>query len=388
MRLLWVGDAACSSGFGRATHGILDILKTKHEPTVIGINFRGDPRQRYDYPIYPAWVPGGDGLGISRMNEVMDICEPELVVLQCNPWNVPNYQRALQAAGRADVPVMAIVAVEGKNCAGHLLNRLKHVVFWNEFSRREAILGGFKADEVPSSVIPLGVDAEFFSPGDRDQAREQLGIDAVPKGSFIVVNVNRNQHRKRLDLTMMYFAEWIKSRGIDDAYLYLHVLPGSSVQLDLEGLGRYLKISHRLILAEPRDIFNGAPDHYVRAAYRAGNVGLNTTLGEGHGLTPMEMMACGTPPIVGDYSAVGEWAKDAAWLVPVCSEGVMPDVHGMIGGVPDKAACIDALDTFYNFPEVRAKFADLARERVTRPEFAWANISARFAEAVEIAGAK
>lgn len=380
--ILFVGDHARSSGFGRASHGVLDLLKTSFNVVVLGINFRGDydpNKPQYDYPVYPAWVPGGDGLGVRRMAEMVFLHKPDLIVLQCNPWSVPAYQKALHANGHGNIPVIAIVAIEGKNCIGTDLNQLKHAIFWNEFSRQEAIAGGFKRE---SDVIPLGVDTDFFFPGDKQAAREMLQIAEVPSDAFILLNVNRNQHRKRLDLTMFYFAEWIKTRGIRDAYLYMHVLPGSQVQVNLEQLGQYLKISDRLILAEPLDIFNGAPDVYVRAAYRAADAQLSTSLGEGHGLTTMEGMACGTPQVGGDYSAFGDWAKGAMWLVPCCSEGVMPDVNGMVGGVPDKDGVLMALDTFRNVPATRDEFRRLGLTRVNEDRFRWANIASEIARVI------
>lgn len=381
--VLFVGDHARSSGFGRASRGVLEILKATCNVVVLGINHRGDPLPPNvpapDYPVYPAWVPGGDGLGLRRMAEMVILHKPDLIVLQCNPWNVPAYQKTLHNNGHGNIPVIAIVAVEGKNCIGTHLNQLKHAIFWNEFSRQEAVAGGFKRE---SSVIPLGVDIDFFNPGDRVEAREMLQISEVPKDAFIVLNVNRNQHRKRLDLTMIYFAEWIKTRGIDDAYLYMHVLPGSQVQLDLEQLGQYLKISRRLILAEPLDIFNGAPDAFVRAAYRAANVQMSTSLGEGHGLTSMEGMACGTPQIGGDYSAFGEWGRGAMYLVPCDSEGVMPDVNGMIGGIPNKVETIEALDRFYSSPGIRQRFTDMGLARVREERFRWENIASEIARVI------
>lgn len=211
-----------------------------------------------------------------------------------------------------------------------------------------------------------------------------LGLPEVPEGAFILGNVNRNQYRKRIDLSIIYFAEWVKNYGIYDAYLYLHVLPGSSVKIDCQQLAKYYGVHKRLILAEPKNIYDGAPEEYVRATYRAFDVQISTTLGEGWGLTTMEGMACGIPQIAGDYSALAEWGRDAIYLIPCNSEGVMPDVNGMIGSAPSKEAAVEAIDALYKSPD-RLGYGQRGLERVRQPEFNWNNIADRFAASIEAA---
>jgi hypothetical protein len=58
--VLFIGDAACGSGFGKASHYMLEELKKRwNRISVLGINFRGDHRAGpvdYDYPIYAAFA--------------------------------------------------------------------------------------------------------------------------------------------------------------------------------------------------------------------------------------------------------------------------------------------------------------------------------------------
>lgn len=376
--LLWIGDAACGSGFGRATHHILPYAQEQFNVSAIGVNYKGDPHKE-PFDIYPAWA-GGDQLGMRRLKELVPKLEPDLIAIQSNPWNIPHYLQALKdaCAGAPMPPVVGIIAVEGKNCRGTQLNQLARAIFWNEFSKQEAIKGGMK---IPASVVPLGVDLDTFSPGDKHEARAFLGLP-IPRDSFIVTNVNRNQTRKRLDLSVKYFAEWIQTRKVDNAYLYLHVLPGSTIKCELDQLAGYYGVQGRLILAEPRDVFNGAPTEYVVATYRACDVQINTGLGEGWGLTSMEGMACHKANIVGDYAAFGEWAKDAALLVPCSEEGIMPDVQNMIGAAPDRQPFIEALDMLYRFPDVRERYAQAGFDRVSEAQYRWDTIGRAFANEI------
>lgn len=376
--LLWIGDAACGSGFGRASHHILQrCYQDFDKVTVLGINYRGFPH-KYPYEIYPA-MAGGDQLGFGLLGNMLNVAKPTVIVIQSNPWNFPRYRALLTKAGCTKVPVVAICAVEGKNCVGTDMGQMQHVIFWNRFSQREAILGSMM---VPSTVIPLGVDLETFTDGDREEARAAIGLPHVPRGAFMVTVVNRNQHRKRIDLSLIYFAEWIKSNKIQDAYLYLHVVQGSGNQINCDQLADYLGITSRVIWNQPKDVFNGSSERAVVLAHQACNVGLSTALGEGWGLNTMEGMACRRAQIGGDYSGFQDWAKDAMILVPCPSEGVMPDVNGMIGGIPDKDATIAALDSLYRDKALCNEWAARGLARVSQPQYRWETIAIRFSEEI------
>jgi glycosyltransferase involved in cell wall biosynthesis len=381
---LWIGDASCSSGFGRAADQILKILSRMFKCSVIGVNFNGDSKadQPRPYDIYPAW-PGRDALGIGRLDDVLPRVKPDVIVMQTNPWHVPLYGKAIYNEGYGKTPLIGIIAVEGKNVQGSQLNGLAKAIFWTEFGRNEALKGGLKK-RVPTDIIPLGVDTDVFKPSDRIAARHLLGIEEmVPDDAFIVLNVNRNQTRKRIDLSIIYFAEWITANKIRDAYLYMHVLPGSTAAIDCDQLAKYYGVEDRLILAQPKDIYNGAPEKYVAAAYQGANVYLTTTLGEGFGLTALEAAACELPVIAGNYAALGEWGRNAFWLTECDSEGVMPDVNGMIGAAPSKSAVIQALQYLYENPDGRARWGASSLALAQQPQFNWNNISARFAASIE-----
>src|SRR5580765_6972456 len=103
-RLLWIGDAACASGFARCTHYTLDALRQSWDIVVLGLNYMGDPHD-YPYKIYPCFS-GGDLFGIGRIPELVQKYRPEVVVIQNDPWNIPQYMKPL-----VNVPTVAALAV-------------------------------------------------------------------------------------------------------------------------------------------------------------------------------------------------------------------------------------------------------------------------------------
>jgi D-inositol-3-phosphate glycosyltransferase len=372
-KLLWIGDAGCDSGFARCTHQTLEVLRQTWDVTVIGINYRGHPHS-YPYPIWPAFDRPGDEMGLARTSQLMATVRPDLVIIQNDPWNIPEYMKRL-----TNVPVIASIPVDGKNCRGRGLNGLQLAIFWTEFGRREAHNGGYAG---PSAVIPLGVDLNIYYPQDRIEARHLCGLPDRFSHSFIVGNVNRNQPRKRLDLTVSYFAEWIKSRNIENTYLFLHVAPTGDFGYECQQLSAYYGVANKLILAEP-GVWNGIEESSLARTYATFDMQITTTQGEGWGLSTMEGMACGIPQIVPDWAALSEWTDDAVFKVPCNEIAVTPNLVNVIGGIPDRKEMIACLDNLYREKHSRELLTKRGLKLVHRPEYRWENIGKRFAERID-----
>jgi D-inositol-3-phosphate glycosyltransferase len=376
-RLLWIGDAVVSSGFARATHKILEGLRQDYEIGVLGINYFGDPHD-YPYPIYPSLNPlaqEADLFGVKRIVEVAQLFRPDVIVLQQDPWNVPAYMKELQLA-HLSIPVVGFIAVDGKNCKGTDLNDLALAIFWTEFGMAEARAGGYTG---PAAVVPLGVDTKVYYPLRRQEARTIMELPKSLHNAFIVGNVNRNQPRKRLDLTVRYFCNWVRQHDVRDAFLFLHVAPTGDVGWDVRQLMQYYGCKGRLILASPH-VGRGVPEDILRATYSCFDVQVNTAAGEGWGLTTLEGMACAVPQIVPDWAALGEWARGAASLIPCTSFTHTPGSINVLGGVPDEKLFIEELQRYYSTSGYWERNTQACLDRANQPQFRWENIAARFSQ--------
>lgn len=377
-RVLYVGDVGVSSGFARAAErGILAELWQHFDVTALGINYIGDPHD-LPYKIYPcADYYGGDAFGSYRLPKLCKTLNPDLLIIQQDPWNVPEYFAQLKKSD-VDVPAIGSIAVDGLNCRGRALRGLKHAAFWTEFGRDEAVKGGFDG---PTSVIPLGVDLDIYHPVDRQAVRKQLPVKY--RDGFIVGNVNRNQPRKRLDLTIAYFAEWVKTYNIPDAYLLFHIAPTGDRGYDVKQLMNYYGVFDRLILSEP-EIGKGDSEDSMRSLYNAFDVQVTTTQGEGWGLTTIEGMACGVPQIVPNWSGLGEWTRDAAIKIDCIRETcVTPNDINSIGGVVSSLSFIEALHRVYSDREYRREMATRGMTLASQPEFRWEAIAKQWLTLVE-----
>lgn len=378
-KLLWLGDAAVPSGFAACTHGTIDngLLKA-WDVSVVGINYKGLPH-KYPYDIYPAQTePGDTPMGEVQLARQALKLSPDLIVIQQDPWNIPGYIKRLKQAnvfGR--IPVVGTIAVDGRNCRGEMLNDLSLGMFWTEFGRKEAQLGGFTG---PSAVVPLGVDREIFKPLGLSKldARKEFGVPENFREGFYIGYVGRNQLRKRLDLLIQYFANWVKQYGRDDAKLALHVAPTGDDAFDLEHLMKYHGMRKKLLFygARPDDdprnvaLFLNCCDMFATASQA-----------EGWCLPVLEAMACGVPTAFGDWAALNEWPDGAGIHVPCSSYATTPNRINSIGGIPDEEHFIKAFEQMYINAEHRKAFSDEGLALSTA--YTWKQTGEKFAAVLE-----
>lgn len=359
MKVLWVGDSpTVSTGFAKCTRFACEALHSAgHEITVLGINEFGDPHS-YPYPIYPAIQPldhGHDPFGVSRLPSMIARIKPDLVVLLNDPWNVPAYFEQIDAAIEqglsADLvpPIIGWLAVDSRNQRGADCNRLAHVIVWTEFAGEELVRGGY---EGVYSIVPLGVDLSIFNPRDKAESRAKTCPAHIASNpdSFIVGVVGRNQPRKRLDLTIEYFAEFLSRTGADNAYLYLHVSPTGERGCNIKSLVKYYGLTGKVILSSPVAGF-GIYEEQMPALYSSFDVYLSTSQGEGFGLPALEAAACGVPIVVPDCGGFSSWIPDGSAIKVHCSGAALTaplnSYPYTIGGIPDRAATVEALSRLY-----------------------------------------
>lgn len=380
-KLLWIGDAVVPTGLARVAHNVLaQLQKHEWEVAVVGVGYDGDPHP-YSYPIYPARISAYDDMfGRKRLPKILSAFQPDIVVINNDPWNIANF------VGKFDVPMVAYMPVDGPNIRSDIakkLNGLSACIAYTQFGAKELTRAGL--GEPAMFVVPHGVDSELYRPIDKHHARHMLGLDMLPKDSFVVGNVNRNQPRKRLDLTIMIFAKWLKSIGYPKA-VYLHLHCGlRDVGWDLLQLASYYGVQDRVIITDPRmENELGLPENVMPYVYNSFDVQITTTMGEGWGLTTHEGMACGIPQIVPDWSALREWPEDSVIKVPIASEQATSGMINTIGGVVDELRFIECLNDVHSHEFLRSELGRKVLERATSPEFRWERIGDKFHEILSL----
>lgn len=392
--LLVVGDAAAPTGFARVVKGILAPLAERYQIHQLGTNYKGDP---HDWPwkIYPADI-GGDIYGAGRLREMIERTRPALVLVVNDLWVVGRYAETLRAY-RDKLCVVAYCPVDGDPIEQDLMAPLAAVhrlVTYTEYGLRameDAIARLRSKDPAlsfpPLQILPHGVDTDAFFPWpDRDFERIAANARHAAKSalfagdpeaadSFIVLNANRNQPRKRVDVTMKGFARFAagKPPGVK---LYLH-MGIKDVGWNIPALARLLGIDDRLIISTDQGKMPFFNDEQLNLIYNACDVGVNTSSGEGWGLVGFEHAATGAPQIVPRHSACAELWEGAAPLLDPIASLTNPN-YLMEERIVSPEQLAEELERLYRDRATFLHYARAAYERATLPEYQWSTIAERW----------
>lgn len=327
MKVLLYGDSpASNTGLGIvARHAAQALVKAGHEVVCFGVNHwvpYVDP-QEHPYPVYAAGInPEGDPFGRKELLRLARRLEPD-VVLSCTDFQLTaSWLPELREFYDGPVVDYAPVDAQLYDFDVRHLELVNRLATYTRFGRDQLARFGFEAE-----VIYLGCDTQaFHPPRDEEEKRElKARIFKAPE-AFLVVVVARNQWRKDLARSMAAFREFRDAYG-GRALLYLH----SRIR-DLGGDLRYQAIAAGLDLS--RDVVF-APESYTEVVgvplralsevYRAADLVLSTSLGEGWGLSTTEAFASGAPfvgprhtsfiELVGEKEERGWLADIAGWQV-------------------------------------------------------------------------
>lgn len=157
--------------------------------------------------------------------------------------------------------------------------------------------------------IPHGVDTDFWTPGDRAEARKLIGL---PRGVFVAGICAANiGPRKGWGEQFAAFATETR-RGRRDSLLLVHASKKHPEGIDLEDLARFHGIIDNVKFGSNHNM----KSNQMRTWYRSLDVLMACTYGEGFGVPIVEALSCGVPVIGTDCSAISEKIQPGCgWLV-------------------------------------------------------------------------
>jgi glycosyltransferase involved in cell wall biosynthesis len=221
-------------------------------------------------------------------------------------------------------------------------------------------------------VIPHGVDTRCFRPlpGGRAAARAALGLDLADDQAFIVLNANRNLAKKRLDLSLEGFAQFV-AQAEGEVRLLLHTDPAGQGSYHLPTLVRRLGLGDQLILSPMAGRTEDALDNErLNVLYNACDVGLNTSVNEGFGLVAFEHAATGAAQVLPSTPVLKDLWQQAAVLLdsdrPAVNPGLLTLNYPVTAG-----AVANALARLHRDLPWRQHMSEAGRMHANLPGFAW-----------------
>jgi glycosyltransferase involved in cell wall biosynthesis len=338
----------------------------------------GDPWPDAPAPMYPAMI-GGDMMGYGRLPRLLTYLKPDLVFMLNDVWALRDYLDRIPVEQKVVTyfPVDA-VPLQKEWCAAVAARSIP--VAYTKFGKSAVQKFAASAN---IRVIPHGIDTTTFYPIDTLQARSFL--NSVTPEDFIVFNGNRNQPRKRIDLTIKGFALFADNKP-KTVKIYLHMGVNDAGWNIITLCERY-GIADRLLLTSLQLApDNGVSDERLNQIYNACDVGLNTSTGEGFGLVSFEHGACKKAQVVPYSSASIElYADNGGYMIPIDHEepnlGILTNAQVVS---PEGVAA--TLEECYNDPNREAR-AEQLFNFIKQPQFDWANIGLQwdkvFEEALE-----
>jgi D-inositol-3-phosphate glycosyltransferase len=154
-------------------------------------------------------------------------------------------------------------------------------------AERDQLVRYYGADPARIEIVPQGVDATLFSPGDRAAARRELRLDDRP----VLLFVGRIQPLKGVDLAIEALSRLATTRAT------LVIVGGPSGPDGESELARAHELVEELGLEARVRFVPPQPHTRLATYYRAADVCIVPSRSESFGLVALEAAACGTPVV-------------------------------------------------------------------------------------------
>ena len=381
-KLLWCGDIVAMTGFARVTENVLSRLQEQYEIVVLSHNWWGDPTPlQSKYKMYPSsnrfqTAPFGE----DRIREVVEKEKPDIVFTINDMWIInEQYKRIKDLHDQKLFKFVGYAPMDSygwTGCLDETANDWDGVISYTEFGAHEFIRGGIRK---PITIIPHGITANQFYPMDKAEARKRLSLkDDI----FIVFNGNRNQFRKRIDITVEGFAKFAKDKP--DTQLYLHmglkdqgwdVMPLFARAMQREGIDP----NGRIILTAQTQGPPNVEVEFLNTIYNSVDVGVNTCKGEGWGLVSHEHAACRVAQVVPNHTSCKEIFEGYGRLIR-CDHVDVDTNYSREMPCPSSDHLAAILTALYEDREKLAATAELCYLRATDERFSWDTIAHQFGE--------
>jgi hypothetical protein len=263
------------------------------------------------------------GFGTKSLQGFIKINQPDIIMVYNDPNVVEKYIQNLLLVKDRKFKIVTyldqIFEYQDQKVIDYICDNSDHVFCFTDLWLKNLLQFHSKSNK---SVMKHGLSNDNFWIMNPDLCKTTMAFN---KDDFLFLNLNRNQTRKRLEITILAFVGFLKQLNTKNAFLILGNIrddKGVDVQkvfkyelnkagLDVDEYYKYLRII-------PKE--NVLTDSEVNILYNACDVGVNTCEAEGFGLCSYEHAMLGKPQIVSNIGGLKDFFNNENSVVcdPLC----------------------------------------------------------------------
>jgi glycosyltransferase involved in cell wall biosynthesis len=371
------------TGYSKVSHGILHQLVKNPNLELTHFGFQKHPQVPQGFRDYPPGIdvidasslekPPQQGFAYQSLVDVIRKKRPHVLMIYNDMAVVTRFLEEIRKSGIERSFKLWVYCDQVYDCQLQgmidLLNRDADRVFaFTQFWKKQLKDQGVTR---PLSVLGHGFDSKTFFTVPRDLARKSLRL---PEDAFVIMSLNRNQPRKRLDIMIVAFVELVVKyptkpiillcicdKGEKGGWwlfeLFVRELKKKGVPIEQFG--------NRLMISSNDMVFK---DEDINVLYNIADIGISTAEGEGWGLCSFEQMGVGIPQVVPDLGGYKEYCNpENSIMVKPKYHYYLPGVYSPVGGeahVCDPHDVCLAMEEYLNDSEKLKKHGSIAKEKV------------------------
>ena len=390
------------NGYSKVVYELVkcnDVFKNQNiKFSVYGFQkFYDNPLHRRDLPqdvdVYNAFEhenPKNQGFGFTEVRKYVNEVKPDVCIIYNDMMVQHNVITQIKEAQKEDGLKCKIIGYidqvylhQKKEFIDFANTTMDHAILFTSYWEKNIVDQGLT---IPTSYLPHGINPNTYFPVPQKLARKFFN---VPEDAFIVMNLNRNQPRKRWDTCLKAFAELVSRHRNSNIKLLIATSVNGAWNL-MEIYERELKkrsialeegMKHIVLMDNPQML----TDEQTNILYNVADVGINTCDGEGFGLCNFEQAAIGIPQIVPNIGGFLEFFDDnsACLIEPIMNYYVDSTRDSVCGEAQlcDYGDFTQALEDLYLNKQLRDNISKQGRRHIVT-NYPWKDIALKLSEIV------
>lgn len=387
--ILAASDSRITNGYSIVAYELAKELAKKEDIELTYYGFqRFNPNPAHEkerelptnVQIYDAFAnenPKGMGFGFDQVADFVTLNKPDVIILYNDMVVVSNImERIIKIPNRKFKIIVYIDQVYTPQKAQYidlLNNHADYVMaftpFWEDTLKWMGITK-------PTGFLPHGFNPMTHYPVPTNICRDYYNLK---HDDFIVLSLNRNQPRKRYDLLLKAWAEFVYRHQDDPVKLLIATaIKGSwdlmevyTYELKLRGLTIEDGLKHVIFIDNPQNLL----DEEINILYNLGDISLAVSDGGGFELCTYQQAAVGKPQITSYVGGIKDFftSQNSVILKPAMKIHLDSASVGGEAELIDYLEAVDGLEAYYASQELRQRHGKLCREGILK-KYKWSDI--------------